>query len=87
MDDDDSYEERYPSADEKYKQLEDKLKAVEIQDVPGLDLGDTRLVSGVLIPLKFKIPTFVPYDGVFCPKMHLKSYVHKIQPYTTDQKL
>ena len=60
---------------------------MEIQVVPGLDLGDMGLVSGVVIPPKFKIPTFSPYDGVSCPKMHLKSYVRKIQPHTTDQKL
>ena len=86
-DDDDSSEEQYPPADEKYKQLKDRLKVVEVQAVPGLNLGDMGLVSGVVIPPKLKIPTFVTYDGVSYPKMHLRSYVRKIQPYTTDLKL
>ena len=60
---------------------------MEIQKILGLDLGDMGLVSGVVIPPKFKIPTFVLYDRVSCHKMHLKSYVCKIQPYTTDPKL
>ena len=34
---DDYSEEQYPPADDKYKQLEDCLNAIEIQQVPGLD--------------------------------------------------
>ena len=85
--DDDYFNEQYPPADIKYKQLEDKLKAVEIQAVPGLDFDDLGLISGVIIPHKFKVPTVAKYDGVSCPKLHLKSYVRKIQPHTTDKKL
>ena len=79
--------EQYPPADEKYKQLEDHLNAMEIQRVPGLDFKEPGLVSGVVIPHKFKVHTFAKYDGVSCPKLHLRSYVWKIQPYTTDRKL
>ena len=63
------------------------LKDVEIQVVPGMDFGDLGLVPWVVIPHKFKIPIFAKYDGVSCPKLHLRSYVHKIQPHTTDKKL
>ena len=85
--DDDYFNEQYPPADIKYKQLEDRLKAVEIQAVPGLDFDDLGLISGVVIPHKLKISVFAKYDGVSCPKLHLKSYVRKIQPHTTDKKL
>ena len=74
-------------ADDKYKQLEDRLNAMEVQQIPGLDLGDMGLVPGLVILPKFKVPTFAMYDGVSCPKMHLTSYVRKIQPYATDPKL
>ena len=60
---------------------------MEILKVPGLDFGDLGLISGVLIPHKFKVPIFAKYDGVFFPKLHLRSYVRKIQPYTADRKL
>ena len=80
-------QEQYPPADDKYKQLEDRLNAMEIQRVPGLDFEDLGLVLGVVISLKFKVPIFAKYDGVFCPKLHLRSYVRKIQPHTTDRKL
>ena len=55
-------EEQYPPTDDKYKQLEDRLNAMEIQKVPGLDFEELGLVSGVVIPQKFKVPTFAKYD-------------------------
>ena len=73
--------------DEQYPPAEDRLNAMEIQRVPGLDFGDLGLSSRVVIPHKFKAPAFVKYDGASCPKMHLRSYVRKIQPYTTDKNL
>ena len=60
---------------------------MEIQRVLGMDFEEVGLVSGVLIPQKFKVPTFSKYDGVSCPKLHLRSYVRKIQPHTTDRNL
>src|SRR3954465_3333528 len=60
---------------EKYKQLEDRMKATEIQKIPGLDFNDLGLISDVVIPPKFKVPVFAKYDGVSCPKLHLRSYV------------
>ena len=60
---------------------------MEIQAIPGLGFDDLGLISGVVIPHKFKIPVFIKYDGVSCPKLHLKSYVCKIQPHTADKKL
>ena len=63
------------------------MKVVEIQAIPDLDFDDFGLIFGVVIPHKFKIPVFAKYDGVSCPKLHLKSYVRKIQPHTADKKL
>ena len=60
-------EEQYPPAEDIYKQLEDRLSAMEVQKVPGLD--------------------FAKYDEVSCPKLHLRSYVRKIHPYTADKNL
>ena len=60
---------------------------MEIQKVSGLDFEELGLVSGIVIPPKFKAPIFAKYDGVSCPKMHLRSYVMKIQPHTADKDL
>ncbi|XP_058747884.1 uncharacterized protein LOC131620735 [Vicia villosa] len=78
-------DEEYP--EDKYRQLEERMKAVEIQKISGLDFEELGLISGVVIPPKFKTPTFAKYDGVSCPKLHLKSYVRKIQPHTADKML
>src|SRR3954462_5514753 len=84
-------EDEYPQdedyADEKYRLLEEHLRSVEIQKVPGLDFEEVGLVPGVVIPQKFKTPAFAKYDGISCPKMHLRSYVRKIQPHTADKRL
>src|SRR4051812_3557143 len=79
------HEDEHP--DEKYKLLEERMKAMEIHKVPSLDFEELGLISGVVIPPKFKIPTFAKYDGVSCPKLNLRSYVRKIQPRTADKKL
>ena len=60
---------------------------MEIQKVLGMDFEELGLVSGIVIPPKFKAPVFSKYDGVSCPKMHLRSYVRKIQPHTADRDL
>ena len=58
-------EEKYPPTEDKYKQLEDRLSAMEIQKVPGLDFVDLGLSSGVVIPHKFKAPAFAKYERSF----------------------
>ena len=60
---------------------------MEVRKVPGLNFEELGLVSGVVIPQKFKAPVFSKYDGVSCLKMHLWSYVSKIQPHAADKDL
>ena len=76
--DEDYSEQQYPPTDEKYKNLEERLATMEVQRVPGLDFEELGLVSGIVIPPKFKVPLFSKYDGLSFPKMHLWSYVRKI---------
>ena len=80
--DTDYNDEQYPPAEDRYKQLEDRMSAMEVQRILGLDFEELGLVSGVVIPQKLKAPVFAKYDGVSCPKLHLRSYVRKIQPHT-----
>ena len=42
-------EDQYPPAEDRYKQLEDRLSAMEIQKIPGLDFEELGLASGVVI--------------------------------------
>ena len=43
--DEDYSEQQYPPADDKYKNLEERLAAMEVQRVPGLDFKELGLVS------------------------------------------
>ena len=38
--------------------MEDRLKAMEVQKIPGLDFGELGLVPEVVIPPKFKVHVF-----------------------------
>ena len=61
--DEDYSEQQYPPADDKYKSLEDRLAAMELQRVPGLDFEDLGLVAGIVISPKFKVPVFASMTG------------------------
>ena len=80
-------EQQYPPADDKYQNLEERLAAMEVRRVSGLDFEELGLVSGIVIPPTFKLPLFSKYDGVSSPKMHLRSYSRKIQPHSTEKDL
>ena len=60
---------------EKYELLEERMRAMEGIDIPGsVDATELSLVSGLVIPHKFKTPTFDKYDGTKCPTTHLTMY-------------
>ena len=50
--------EQHPD-NEKYKQLEDRLNAVENLKMSGLNFDDLSLVPRVVIPRKFKVPIYL----------------------------
>ena len=57
-------------------------------NIPGsLDATELSLVSGLVIPHKFKILTFDKYDGTKCPTTHLTMYYRKMSAYTDNDKL
>ena len=61
---------------------------MEGSDVYGLvDAYKMSLVPDLLLPLKFKVPTFDKYDGTKCPSAHLYMYCKKTTGYTSNDKL
>ena len=80
-------EANFLSDDQKFRQLEERLKVVEGVKMFGLDINDLGLVPGVRVPLKFKVPVFDKYTGVTCPKTHVKSYYRKMSVYSEDERL
>ena len=57
---------------EKYELLEERMRAMEGISIPeSLDATELSLALGLVIPHKFKTPTFDKYDGTKCPTTHL----------------
>ena len=72
----------------KYELLEERMRAMEGINIPGsLDAIELSLVSGLVIPHKFKTPTFDKYNGTKCPTTHLTMYCRKMSTYTNNDKL
>ena len=75
-------------AQEKYKLLEERLRAMEGINIPGgVDAAELSLVHGLAIPHKFKTPVFDKYDGAKCSTTHLTMYCKKISAHMDNDKL
>ena len=73
---------------EKGKSSQERMRAMERINIPGsFDATELSLVLGLVIPHKFKAPTFDNYDGTKCPTTHLTMYCRKMSAYTNNDKL
>ena len=71
---------------EKYELLEERIRAMEGINIPGsLNATELSLVSGLVIPHKFKTPTFDKYDGTKCPTTHFTMYYRKMSAYIDNE--
>ena len=61
---------------------------MEGSDVYGLvDACKMSLVPDLVLPSKFKVPTFDKYDDTKCPSAHLYMYCRKMTGLTSNNKL
>ena len=75
-------------AQRKLELIEERLKAMKGSDVYGLvDAYKMSLVPDLVLPPKFKVPTFDKYNGTKCPSAHLCMYCRKMIGYTSNDKL
>ena len=75
-------------AQRKLELIEERLKTMEGSDVYGMvDAYKMSLVLDLVLPPKFKAPTFDKYDGTKCPSAHLYMYYRKMTGYTSNDKL
>ena len=75
-------------AQRKLELIEERLKAKEGSDVYGIvDARTMSLVPDLVLPPKFKVPTFDKYEGTKCPSAHLYMYCRKMTWYTSNDKL
>ena len=75
-------------AQQKYKLLEERLKAIEgLNTLNGMDATELTLVPDLVLPPKFKAPEFEKFNGSTCPVAHLTMYCRKMTGYTNNDKL
>ena len=73
---------------DKYELLEERMIVMERISIPeSIDAIKLSLVLGLVIPHKFKTPTFDKYDDTKCPTTHLTMYCRKMFAYTNNDKL
>lgn len=73
--------------EKKVRPIEEKLRAIERSNTIGLDIAEMCLVSGVLIPNKFKVPNFEKYKGASDPITRIRAYCRKMAAYFDDDRL
>ncbi|RDX67419.1 hypothetical protein CR513_53710, partial [Mucuna pruriens] len=67
--------------------LEERLDALEGAKQSNFDVASLCLVPNIVIPPKFKLPTFDKYGWTTCPKSHLTMYCKKMAPHAHDDAL
>ena len=68
--------------------LDKKLKEIEgVNNLRGVDPRELCLVPDLVIPPKFKMPTFEKYDGTKCPENHLATYCSKMTGHAHNEDL
>ncbi|KAK8974475.1 hypothetical protein V6N11_000644 [Hibiscus sabdariffa] len=66
--------------EEKFRCLEEKLRAIQGEDNQGNDASELSLVADLVLPPKFKAPDFDKYDGTTGPSAHITMYCRKMEP-------
>ena len=74
-------------AQRKLELIEERLRMVEGSDAYELvDASKMSLVPDLVLPPKFKVPTFNKYDGTKYPSTHLYMYCRKMTGHTNNDK-
>ncbi|XP_050897422.1 uncharacterized protein LOC127104276 [Lathyrus oleraceus] len=71
----------------RFQMMEERFMAMQGPDTFGLDVANMCLVPDVKIPPKFKVPSFEKYQGVTCPKTHIRAFCRKMAAHSSDEKL
>ncbi|XP_039688680.1 uncharacterized protein [Medicago truncatula] len=80
-------DDRVGNLEEKYDAVHKELKSIRGKEVFSHNLNDLCLVADVVIPPKFKVPTFEKYTGNTCPEIHLIMYVRRMTAHRKNEPL
>ncbi|XP_052876244.1 uncharacterized protein LOC128282086 [Gossypium arboreum] len=74
--------------DDRYRWLEEKLRAMENVDYHcGIDAKDLSLVPDLVLPPKFKTPDFEKYNGTSCLEAHITIFCRRMVGYVHNDQL
>jgi hypothetical protein len=73
--------------EDKFDAVQKELKNIRGKEVFSQNVHDLCLVPDVMIPPKFKVPTFEKYRGDTWPQMHLVMYVRKMTIHKKNEPL
>ena len=66
--------------------MEEMIKrAHKMEDL--MEYQSLSLFPNVKLPPKFKMPTLDKFNGIGCPKSHLKMYMRAMQPLGTTEEI
>ena len=75
-------------AQRKLEFIEERLRMIEGSDAYSLvDASKMSLISDLVLPPKFKVPTFDKYNGTKYLLAHLYMYCRKMTGHTSNDKL
>ena len=71
---------------ERINKMEEVIKRPhKMEDL--MDYQSFSLFPDVRLPLKFKMPVLDKFDGIGCPKSHLKMYMRLMQPLGATEEM
>ena len=71
---------------ERMNKIEEMIRRVrKMEDL--MDYDSLSLFPNVRLPPKFKMPTLDKFDGIGCPKSHLKMYMRAMQPLGATEEV
>ncbi|KAK8505873.1 hypothetical protein V6N12_042897 [Hibiscus sabdariffa] len=73
--------------EEKFRCLEEKLRAIQGEGNQGNDASELSLVTDLVLPPKFQAPDFDKYYGTTCPSAHITMYCRKMVAFIKEEKL
>ena len=71
---------------DKIQEMERALKNIKLHDNQ-IDVDTLALFPEARLPQKFKMPQMDKFDGITCPKTHLKMYVGALNPLGVTNEL
>ena len=86
IDHDPPVEDSEKKINERMNKMEEMIRRARKMEEP-MDYDSLSLFPNARLPPKFKMPTLDKFDGIGCPKSHLKMYMRAVQPLGATEEV